>query len=62
MSWDEDAVRPARAITLGEDLTRIALTELDERIVALEAEIERVKAVIVAKNAQLAEAEALFGE
>lgn len=60
MNWDDELPKPARAITLGEDLDRISLAELQKRVAALESEITRVKAEIVAKQMHKAAADALF--
>ena len=60
MIWDDEKPKPPRAVTLGEDLSRISVTELDERVAALEAEIERVRSEIAAKKKHAAAADALF--
>ena len=61
MTWDDDMPKPKRAIVLGEDLEPAAIAELDERIVALEAEIARVRREIAAKQKHKAAADKLFG-
>jgi uncharacterized small protein (DUF1192 family) len=60
MDWDEVKPKPAKVITLGEDLTTLSVAELDARIAALAGEIERVKAELQAKKAHEAAAAALF--
>ncbi len=62
MSWDDELPKPKRQIVIGEDLVPFALPELAARIVALEAEIERVRMEIAAKKAHAAAAAALFDE
>jgi uncharacterized small protein (DUF1192 family) len=60
MDWDEARPKASKAITVGEDLTTLSVAELSERIVALTAEIERVKAELQTKKAHEAAAAALF--
>ena len=60
MDWDELKPKPARAMTLGEDLKTLSVAELDARIAALDGEIDRVKAELQAKKAHEAAAAALF--
>ena len=60
MDWDELKPKPAKAITLGEELRTLSVAELDARIAALAGEIERVKAELQAKKAHEAAAAALF--
>lgn len=60
MDWDEVRPHPAKAVTLGEDLSNLSVAELESRIAALEAEIVRVKAELSSKRAHEAAAEALF--
>ncbi len=59
MDWDDVRPKP-KGISIGEDLKRLSVAELDARIAALEAEIERVKAERAAKKAHEAAAAALF--
>ena len=59
--FDEDAVRPLRSIAVGDDLSGMSIEELEERIGALRAEIERVEGVLGSKRAGRAAAEAVFG-
>ena len=60
MDWDELKPKTSKAITVGEDLKTLSVAELNERIVALAAEIERIKAELQAKQAHEAAAAALF--
>jgi uncharacterized small protein (DUF1192 family) len=61
MNWDDELPKPKRQIVLGEDLERFAIAELDERIVALQAEIARTRTEITAKQQHKAAADKLFG-
>ena len=45
---------------INEDLSQLGLEELEERIMTLKAEIERITAVLESKKGSLADAEALF--
>ncbi|MGD9667462.1 MAG: DUF1192 domain-containing protein [Hyphomicrobiaceae bacterium] len=61
MDWDE--LRPKSksvAIAIGEDLAGHSIAELDHRIAALKAEIERVEVELHKKRAHEAAASALF--
>jgi uncharacterized small protein (DUF1192 family) len=63
MNWDDDRpspVKPAATVTVGEPLATLSLGELEARIAALTAEIERVRAELRAKQAHEAAAAALF--
>ena len=60
MDWDELKPKPPKAVTVGEDLKTLSVAELEARIVAFTAEIERVKAELQAKKAHEAAAAALF--
>ena len=42
MDWDEPKTKSPKIITLGEDLSKVSLSELAERVAALQAEIARV--------------------
>ena len=50
MDWDELKPKPAKGITLGEPLDSLSVGELEARIAALEAEIERVKDNLAAQE------------
>jgi len=52
--------KPKPIITVGEKLDRLSVSELDERIEALSAEIVRVQAELSAKKALISAAAALF--
>lgn len=60
MDWDD--VRPTigKTITVGEPLEVLSLSDLEERIAALEAEIVRVKSEMAAKQAHEQAAAAFF--
>ena len=60
MDWHEPKPKASKAITVGEDLKNLSIAELNERIVALAAEIERIKAELAAKQAHEEAAAALF--
>ena len=59
----EDEIAPKSDTLLAiinEDLSKLGLVELEERITTLEAEIERVTAVLESKKGSRIDAEALF--
>ena len=56
----EDLPRKPAGVTLGENLDLLSLSELEQRIALLEAEVSRVKAVIVSKQASKSVADAFF--
>lgn len=60
MNWDDDLPKPKRAIEIGENLERLGVAELEERIAALQAEIARVEVELAAKRRHSAAAAALF--
>lgn len=60
MDWDEARPKPAAAITMGEDLKRWSVGELEARVAALRTEIERTELEIAAKKAHAAAASAIF--
>lgn len=62
MDWDDLKPKPVKAVAVGDDLTRLSIAELDERVVLLEAEIVRIKAAADAKRRHTAAADALFGK
>jgi len=58
---DEEALRPKKkAHELGEDLALLSVGELQERVEALKAEIERLEAAIRAKEASRDAADTFF--
>jgi uncharacterized small protein (DUF1192 family) len=60
MDWDDLKPKPAKGITLGEDLTTLSVGELEARIAALHREIERVQGELAAKKAHEEAAAAIF--
>ncbi len=60
MEWDEPRPKQGRTITAGEDLSAYSIGELEERVVALEAEISRTRSEIASKKARQAAAAGLF--
>jgi uncharacterized small protein (DUF1192 family) len=62
MDWDEPKAKTSKAFTVGEDLAKLSVVELDERIALLKAEIMRIEQTITAKKRTTAAAAALFGD
>lgn len=64
MTFDDLEPRPQRGAALAalgrEDLELYSGEELNERIVALETEIARIRAALEAKKAKISAADALF--
>ncbi len=60
MDWDEAVQKSVAGVVVGEDLTSLGLAELEVRISALRAEIERVEGEIARKRAQQEAAAQLF--
>lgn len=60
MDWDEQKPRPAKAVTLGEDLRTLSVSELEQRLVDLAQEADRVRAEVQAKKAHEEAAAAVF--
>lgn len=60
MDWDDIRPKPAKGISLGEDLASLSVAELEARIAALQKEIDRVEAERAAKKSHEAAAAALF--
>jgi uncharacterized small protein (DUF1192 family) len=60
MSWDDERPKPKPTITVGEPLANLSIAELEARIAALTAEIERVRVEMRAKQAHETAAAALF--
>ena len=60
MDWDDVKPKPAKAIVIGEALETQSVAELQFRLAALVAEIERVGTEIERKRCQNAAADALF--
>lgn len=60
MDWDDLKPKKPSGIMLGEDLSRLSVSELEQRLIALRAEIDRVTAEQAAKKAHEAAAASLF--
>lgn len=60
MDWDEDRPTPTRSAAIGENLETLSVGELEGRIAAFAAEIERIRAELERKRAHESAAEALF--
>jgi uncharacterized small protein (DUF1192 family) len=56
----EDLPQKKPDIVIGENLDLLSVAELEQRVQALESEIERVKAAIVSKRASKSAADAFF--
>ena len=59
MSFEDLPKKPA-GVTLGENLDLLSVSELEQRVSDLEAEIQRVKAAISSKQASKNAADAFF--
>lgn len=57
---DEDAPKKKAAHEIGEDLSKLSLAELAERVAILKGEIGRIEAVAAAKRASANAAESFF--
>ncbi len=60
MDWDEAQSKQSRAISTGEDLRRHSVAELEGRIQAFEAEIQRIRVEIDVKKAHNKAASSIF--
>jgi uncharacterized small protein (DUF1192 family) len=60
MDWDDLTPKPKKGIAVGDELKALSVSELEARIAALQAEIERVQGEIGAKKAHEAAAAAVF--
>jgi len=60
MDWDDVRPKKLAGITVGETLETLSVAELEARISALSAEIDRVSAELAKKKAHEAAASALF--
>jgi uncharacterized small protein (DUF1192 family) len=60
MDWDDAKPTPPKSAGIGDNLETLSVAELEERIRAFEAEIERVKAELDRKRAHESAAAALF--
>lgn len=60
MMDDDDRVRPVEAVAVGDDLSRLSVPELEERLKALHGEISRVEREIADKTAFRQAADSVF--
>lgn len=60
MDWDDVRAPAGKTFNVGEPLSTLSIAELEARVVALEAEIERVRVEITTKRRQADVAAALF--
>lgn len=60
MDWDDLKPKPKPAVAVGDDLATLSVSELEARVAAFSAEIERLKAEIATKKARQAAADSLF--
>lgn len=60
MDLDDFRPKPKPEIIVGEKLEALSVGELEDRVVALRREIERVETELSAKRSRVAAAEALF--
>jgi uncharacterized small protein (DUF1192 family) len=60
MDWDEAREKTAKTASIGENLDKLSVGELEARVAAFEAEIARVRAEISRKKAHNAAAANLF--
>jgi len=60
MDWDDVRPTPPKSVAIGENLETLSVAELESRISAFAAEIERVKAELAKKRAHESTAAALF--
>lgn len=59
---DDDLPRPKQVHQIGQDVTMLAVRDLDERIELLRVEITRLELARTAKNASRSAADAVFGK
>ena len=57
---DDDRPKPTSVHEIGQDLSTLSLGEIDERVAALKAEIERLMAARAKKDASRSAADAFF--
>lgn len=60
MDWDDLPLKSKRTAAIGDNLETLSVAELEDRIKALEAEIERVRAEVKKKRDHEAAAAAIF--
>lgn len=58
--FDEDIPKRKNDLVVGEDLSKLSIAELEERIALLGAEIGRVEEALVAKRASIGHADSFF--
>jgi uncharacterized small protein (DUF1192 family) len=58
--WDDLKPQPKPAACVGDDLSRLSIAELEARVAAFTAEIERVAAEIAVKKSRQSAADSLF--
>jgi uncharacterized small protein (DUF1192 family) len=59
---DDNEPRPKPKVTVGDKLTELSISDLEERIEALRSEIERTESMLTSKRAGRAAADAVFGK
>ena len=57
---EDDRPKPKSVHEIGQDLSMLSLAEIDERITALKAEIERLNEIRARKDASRSAADAFF--
>lgn len=60
MDWDEAKPKAVTGVTVGENLETLSVAELEQRIVVLKSEIDRVAGELSKKKAHEEAASALF--
>ena len=60
MDWDDTRPPLRSSASIGDNLETLSVAELEERIAAFTAEIERIQAELARKRAHESAAEALF--
>ena len=58
--FDEELPKRKTELTVGEDLSKLSIAELEDRIALLKAEIVRVEEAVAAKRASLGVADSFF--
>ncbi len=58
--FDEELPKRKAELTVGEDLSKLSIAELEDRIALLKAEIVRVEEAVAAKRASLGVADSFF--
>lgn len=60
MDWDDAKPAPPKSASIGDNLETLSVAELESRVAAFAAEIERVEAELARKRAHESAAAALF--